>query len=163
MTPLIWFMLIVVFLFLSLRISGRMVDSVDLWAEPDYCFFVARWLVVFVVMVLLSIAAVWHISGPDNLMVQPGEVLSESIDESTELVSVTFESDGKGSGSGTYTVVDAAGRQSSYSTGYDGFELVPSVDGSQRIEKATVVERGWLGGESTKQITRLYVNQPQGE
>ena len=45
----------------------------------------------------------------------------------------------------------------------DGFELVPSVDGSQRIEKATVVERSWLGGESTKQITRLYVNQPQGE
>ena len=162
MTPLIWFMLIVVFLFLSLRISGRMVDPVRLLSEPDYCFF-ARWLAVFVVMVLLSIAAVWHISGPDNLIVEPGEVLSESVDETTELESVTFESDGKGSGSGTYTVVDAAGRQSSYSTSYDGFELVPSVDGSQRIEKATVVERSWLGGESTKQITRLYVNQPQGE
>ena len=162
MTPLIWFMLVVVFLFLSLQISGRMVDPVRLWSEPDYCFF-ARWLVVFVVMVLLSIAAVWHISGPDSLIVEPGEVLSESVDETTELESVTFESDGKGSSSGTYTVVDAAGRQSSYSTSYDGFELVPTVDEPQRIEKATVVERSVLGGECTKQITRLYVNQPTAQ
>ena len=160
MTVLAWIIAILYVGFLSVLIS-IMLNLDDISDTPRRFF--ARWTAAFAGVMLLGGAMVCFTAGPDNLIVEPGEVLSESVDESTELESVTFESDGKGSGSGTYTVVDAAGRQSSYSTSYDGFELVPTVDEPQRIEKATVVERSILGGESTKQITRLYVNQPQGE
>ena len=45
----------------------------------------------------------------------------------------------------------------------DGFEVVDSQDGMQRLERLTVVQDGIFGLQHTRQITRLYVTQPQGE
>lgn len=38
-----------------------------------------------------------------------------------------------------------------------------SQDGMPRLERLTVVQDGIFGLQHTKQITRLYVTQPQGE
>ena len=91
------------------------------------------------------------------------QYLSETVDKTTELRSVTFASDGKADGSGVYTVVDSNGNRASYSTKLKDFEVVYQQEGTQRLEKVTVVDDGVFIFQQTKQITRLYVTQPKGE
>lgn len=83
--------------------------------------------------------------------------LSEELDESTLLQSVTFSPDGGKEASGTYTVVTQDGKQASYSTKLDNFEVTTQQSGEQHIDKLTVTEDGSWGKQTTKQITRLYV------
>ena len=89
--------------------------------------------------------------------------ISENVEETVELESVELSLDDHIANLGYYTVTDKSGQRTIYPSNQDGFEVVDSQDGMQRLERLTVVQDGIFGLQHTKQITRLYVTQPQGE
>ena len=89
--------------------------------------------------------------------------VSENVEETVELESVELFLDDHIANLGYYTVTDKSGQRTTYPSNQDGFEVVDSKDGMQRLERLTVVQDGIFGLQHTKQITRLYVTQPQGK
>ena len=89
--------------------------------------------------------------------------VSENVEETVELESVELSLDDHIANLGYYTVTDKSGQRMTYPSNQDGFEVVDSQDGMQRLERLTVVQDGIFGLQHTKQITRLYVTEPQGE
>ena len=89
--------------------------------------------------------------------------VSENVEETVELESVELSLDDHIANLGYYTITDKSGQKTTYPSNQDGFEVVDSQGGMQRLERLTVVQDGIFGLQHTRQITRLYVNQPQGE
>ena len=88
---------------------------------------------------------------------------SKVVVEVVQLCSVGIVPRGSFDSSGTCTVEDENGALYRYSTDPDGFEVVYQQKGDPYLVRHTVAERNDLGLLCNKKITRLYVNQPQGE